>query len=61
MAKADPVELLEKWRNAELKYRELADGVLTQGTVDKDTVVALTKSRVKADRRMQEYFDRALR
>jgi hypothetical protein len=61
MAKADPVELLEKWRTAEQKFRELADAALRDGAVDKDSAVALTKLRVKADRRMQEYFDRVLR
>jgi hypothetical protein len=61
MAKADPSELLEKWRTAELKYRDIADAVLEGGAIDKDTAVALTKTRVKADRRMQEYFNRVLR
>jgi hypothetical protein len=61
MAKADTDERIEKWRTAEQKYRDLVDPVLAGGAVDKDTAVALTKARVKADRRMQEFFDTALR
>ena len=53
-------ELLDKWRNAEDKYRTLVDSTLEGGRVDKDAVVALTKARVRADRRMQDYLKRAL-
>ena len=60
MAKADVRELLDKWRNAEDKYRTLVDSTLEGGRVDKDDVVALTKARVRADRRMQDYLKRAL-
>ena len=60
MAKADVRELLDKWRNAEDKYRTLVDSTLEGGRVDKDAVVALTKARVRADRRMQDYLKRAL-
>ena len=60
MAKADVRELLDKWRNAEDKNRTLVDSTLEGGRVDKDAVVALTKARVRADRRMQDYLKRAL-
>ena len=60
MAKADVRELLDKWRNAEDKYRTLVDSTLEGGRVDKYAVVALTKARVRADRRMQDYLKRAL-
>jgi hypothetical protein len=62
MAKTGKKDLLERWRQAEEKYRTAAQAVL-DGTgvgLDKATVVDVTKARVKADRRMQEFFTDAL-
>jgi hypothetical protein len=62
MAKTGKKDLLERWRQAEEKYRVLADAVLVGGgsALDKATVVDVTKARVKADKRMQDYFSDAL-
>jgi hypothetical protein len=62
MAKTDKKDLLERWRQAEEKYRTAAQAVLDGAGVglDKATVVDVTKARVKADKRMQEFFSNAL-
>lgn len=58
MAKSDKAELLARWGQAEEKYRTLAAAILEGpgDKLDKSTVVEITKARVKADKRMQEYF-----
>lgn len=63
MAKSDRDEQLERWAQAETKYRAAADTVLDgRGEkFDKAMAVTITKARVKADKRMQDYFSRALR
>ena len=63
MAKSERDELLEKWAVAEAKYRAAADAVLEgrRESFDKATALSVTKARVKADKRMQDYFSRALR
>jgi hypothetical protein len=62
MVKRDDDRLLERWRQAEDQYqarvRAILEGRARQ--LDKPTVVAVTKARVKADTRMQEYFRRCL-
>jgi len=62
MAKTGKKDLLERWRQAEDKYRIVAQAVLDSGGagLDKATVVDVTKARVKADKRMQDYFSDAL-
>ena len=65
MAKSDRTELLARWGQAEDKYRALVLSILGGSgdkldKLDKLTVVEITKARVKADKRMQEYFDAAL-
>ncbi len=61
MAKNDRDDLLERWRKAEAKYRAAADPLLdVDVSPDKSVVVAVTNARVKADKRMQEYFSAVL-
>lgn len=62
MAQNDLQDLLDRWRKAEVKYRAAADTVLGSDAtdLDKSAVVELTKSRVRADKRMQEYLKRAV-
>jgi hypothetical protein len=62
MAKTDKKDLLDRWRQAEEKYRTAAQAVFDGAGVglDKATVVEVTKVRVKADKRMQEFFSDAL-
>jgi hypothetical protein len=63
MAKSDKAELLARWSQAEDKYRSLAQTVWESsgGKLEKSVVVEITKARVKADKRMQEFFAEALR
>jgi len=62
MAKTEKKDLLERWRQAEDKYRVVAQKILDgEGPkLDKATVVDVTKARVKADKRMQDFFGDAL-
>ncbi len=63
MAKSDKAELLARWSQAEDKYRSLAQTVLESsgGKFEKSVVVEITKARVKADKRMQEFFSETLK
>lgn len=63
MASSDTTEALEAWRKAEQRYQEAIAPFLADkpGKVRKDDAVAITKARVKADKRREAYLDRSLR
>lgn len=62
MAQNELQDLLDRWRKAETKYRAAADVVLDKGAkgLDKAEVVELTKTRVRADKRMQDFLKRSV-
>ena len=62
MAQNELQDLLDRWRKAEAKYRVAADAVLDKGAkgLDKSLVVELTKARVRADKRMQDFLKRSV-
>lgn len=57
-------DALKAWRESEEAFRRAVEAHLPKGNdpakLSKDTAVALTKSRGKADRRMQQYLKSAL-
>jgi hypothetical protein len=63
MAKTDVFEALDAWRQAEAKYLKVIETFLDADNpqkVDKAAAVAITKSRVKADKRLDAYLHRCL-
>lgn len=64
MAKADPDELLDRWRDAEAHYRRLVDEIVgpgSPGKVRKPVVLSVEEARAKADRRRDKFFRQALK
>ena len=64
MAKISKSEALDRWRDAEEKYRKAVEAYLDPkkpASVDKAAAMAITKARVKAEERRATYFDRCLR
>lgn len=55
-------ELRNRWRAAEVAYRELVEQHLADDgpKLSKSDAVAIATARSKADRRMDEYFRRTL-
>ena len=63
MAKPGKAGALAAWREAEENYRTIIAPFLlpdAPGKIDKAAAVALTKARVKADRKMDVYLHRCL-
>jgi len=64
MAKISKDEARELWRDAEADYQSAVDACLTYsedaGKLTKNAAVTITKARIRADRRMDEYFHRCL-
>ncbi len=63
MAKISKDEARVEWAEAEARYREVAERYFAGDdaeTLDKDAVVAVSKARAKADKRMAVYFKRVL-
>lgn len=63
MAKPSTRDALIAWREAEERYRTVVDVYLSDGgsaKVDKEAAVAITKARVRADKRMDNYLLRCV-
>jgi len=59
MAKTDVREELEAWRASEAKYQTMIEKYLDVDApqkIDKAAALAITKSRVKADKRLDAYL-----
>jgi hypothetical protein len=63
MAKFDSTASLDAWRKAEQRYQEAIAPHLVDkpAKLRKDDAVAITKARVKADRKREAYLDGSLR
>lgn len=63
MATSDSTEALDAWRKAEQRYQEAIAPFLGDEPrkVKKDDAVAITKARVKADKKREAYLDGSLR
>lgn len=62
MAKISKDEARTRWRDAESAYLATVEEYLDKNPtpLTKDAAVAITKRRIRADRRMDEYFHRCL-
>jgi len=63
MAKPSKKEALAAWREAEQKYRDVLEPYLgdeSVGMVDKSVAIAITKARVKADKKLDAYLHACL-
>jgi len=62
MAKFDSTEARDAWRKAEQRYQDAIAPFLVEkpGKLRKDDALAITKARVKADRKLEAYLDGSL-